>query len=210
MDVIVTDSVSALVPRSEIKGEMGDAHMGMMDRLMSQAQRKLSGAIKQSNSAMISTNQLQERIGAVYGKRETTTRGKGLRFHASVRLDVRRIQTAKSNGKAVRSRKRVRVTKNKAAPPFGETEFDILSDCGPTKAGHLLDLGAEYGIIDEWGSFYRHNKELVGQGRENAKHSLSESTGAANTIEKNIRAEVNLPAPDRHGHPARGEEAPGE
>ena len=136
--------------------------------------------------------------------------GEALRFHASVRLDMRRIQTAKSNGKAVRSRKRVRVTRNKVAPPFGETEFDIISDCGLTKPGHLLDLGAEYGIIDEWGSFYRHNKELMGQGHENAKHSLSESTGAANTIEKNIRAEVNLPAPDRHGHPARGEEAPGE
>jgi recombination protein RecA len=159
---------------------------------------------------MISTNQLQERIGVIYGKRETTTRGKALRFHASVRLDMRRIQTVKSNGEVVRSRKRVRVTKNKVAPPSGETEFDILSDCGLSKAGHLLDLGAEYGIIDEWGSLFRHNKELKGQGRENAKHSLSESTGATNTIEKNIRVEVNLPAPDRHGPPARGEEAPGE
>jgi recombination protein RecA len=207
MHVVVIDSVAALVPRSEIEGEMGDAHMGMMARLMSQALRKLSGAIKQSNTAMIFTNQLREKIGVIYGNRETTTGGKALRFYASVRLDVRRIQTIKSNGQVVGSRTRVRVKKNKVAPPFGEAEFDIMYDSGISKAGDLLDLGVEYGIIDKRGSFYRCNEELMGQGRENAKHFLSESIGAANTIEKNIRAAANLPALDRHGPPARGEEA---
>jgi recombination protein RecA len=193
MDVVVIDSVAALVPRAEIEGEMGDAHMGLMARLMSQALRKLSGAIKQSNTAMIFTNQLREKIGVMFGSPETTTGGNALKFYASVRLDVRRIQTIKSSGEVIGSRTRVRVKKNKVAAPFGEAEFDIMYDVGISKTGDLLDLGVEHGILDKRGSYYRYEEELIGQGRENAKQFLSENPATAFAIENRIRLAANLP-----------------
>ncbi len=193
MDVVVIDSVAALVPRAEIEGEMGDAHMGLMARLMSQALRKLSGAIKQSNTAMIFTNQLREKIGVMFGSPETTTGGNALKFYASVRLDVRRIQTIKSGGEVIGSRTRVRVKKNKVAAPFGEAEFDIMYDVGISKTGDLLDLGVEHGIVDKRGSYYRYEDDLIGQGRENAKQYLAENPEVAFSIENRIRLAANLP-----------------
>ncbi|MCZ7546676.1 MAG: recombinase RecA [Anaerolineae bacterium] len=193
VDVVVLDSVAALVPRAEIEGEMGDAHVGLQARLMSQALRKLSGAIKQSNAVMIFTNQLREKIGVMFGNPETTSGGRALRFYASVRLDVRRVQTIKLSGQAVGNRTRVRVTKNKVAPPFREAEFDMMHDEGISKTGDLLDLGAELGIIDKRGAFYRYNDELLGQGRENAKEFLRANPAMAFEIEQRIRAENRLP-----------------
>ncbi len=193
MDIVVIDSVAALVPRAEIEGDMGDAHMGLMARLMSQALRKMSGAIKQSNTAMIFTNQLREKIGVMFGSPETTTGGNALKFYASVRLDVRRIQTIKSSGEVIGSRTRVRVKKNKVAAPFGEAEFDIMYDIGISKVGDLLDLGVEHGIVDKRGSYYRYGEELIGQGRENAKQYLSENPEVAFAIENRVRLAANLP-----------------
>ncbi len=193
LDVIVLDSVAALVPRAELEGEMGDSHVGLQARLMSQALRKLSGAIKQSNTAMIFTNQLREKIGVMFGNPETTSGGRALRFYASVRLDVRRVQTIKLSGQAVGNRTRVRVTKNKVAPPFREAEFDMMHDEGISKTGDLLDLGAELGIIDNPPAFYRYNDELLGQGRENAKQFLRANPAMAFEIEQRIRAENRLP-----------------
>ena len=205
MDVVVIDSVAALVPRAEIEGDMGDAHMGLMARLMSQALRKLSGAIKQSNTAMIFTNQLREKIGVMFGNPETTSGGKALKFYASVRLDVRRIQTIKSGGEVIGSRTRVRVKKNKVAPPFGEAEFDIMYAGGISKVGDLLDLGVEYGILDKRGSYYRYNEELIGQGRENGKRFLAENDDVAFAVENNIRLAVDLPLLDGHEPPVEVE-----
>ncbi len=204
MDAVVIDSVAALVPRREIEGEMGDAHMGLMARLMSQALRKLSGAIKQSNTAMIFTNQLREKIGVMFGSPETTTGGNALKFYASVRLDVRRIQTIKAGGEVIGSRNRVRVKKNKVAPPFGEAEFDIMYDSGISRVGDLLDLGEKHGIIEKRGSYYRLNDELIGQGRESAKRFLAENSETAAAVESGIRAAANLPLPggDGGGSPA--------
>lgn len=207
MDVIVIDSVAALVPRAEIEGEMGDPHMGLMARLMSQALRKLSGAIKQSNTAVIFTNQLREKIGVMFGSPETTTGGNALKFYASVRLDVRRIQTIKSSGEVIGSRTRVRVKKNKVAAPFGEAEFDIMYDVGISKSGDVLDLGVEYGIIDKRGSYYRYEEELIGQGRENAKQVLSQNPDMAYSIESRVRQAANLPARPRQEASAQAEVA---
>ena len=191
-DVVVVDSVAALVPRAEIEGEMGDAHMGMMARLMSQALRKLSGAIKQTNTAMIFTNQLREKIGVMFGSPETTTGGNALKFYASVRLDVRRIQTIKNQGEVVGSRTRVRVKKNKVAPPFREAEFDIMYAEGISKIGDILDLGVNFGIIDKRGSYYRFDEELIGQGRENAKDFLRDHPEMALAIENKVRQNTGL------------------
>mgnify|MGYP005849502991 CR=1 FL=1 len=194
IDVVVIDSVAALVPRAEIEGEMGDAHMGLQARLMSQALRKLSGAIKQSNTAMIFTNQLREKIGVMFGNPETTPGGRALKFYASVRLDIRRIQTIKAGGAVVGGRIRVRVVKNKVAPPFREAEFDLMYDEGISKTGDLIDLGGELGIIEKRGAFFRYGEELIGQGRENAKVYLREHPDVAQVIEERIRAENRLPA----------------
>ncbi len=193
MDIVVVDSVAALVPRAEIEGDMGDAHMGRMARLMSQALRKLSGAIKQSNTAMIFTNQLREKIGVMFGSPETTTGGKALKFYASVRLDVRRIQTIKFQGEVVGSRVRARVKKNKVAPPFREAEFDIMYAEGISKVGDILDLGVEHGILDKRGSYYRLEEDLIGQGRENAKGFLRDHPDVARAIESQIRESADLP-----------------
>ncbi len=192
MDVVVVDSVAALVPRAEIEGEMGDAHMGMMARLMSQALRKLSGAIKQTNTAMIFTNQLREKIGVMFGSPETTTGGKALKFYSSVRLDIRRIQSIKQQGEVIGSRVRVRVKKNKVAPPFREAEFDIMYAEGISKTGDILDLGVENGIIEKRGSYYRFQEDLIGQGRESAKEYLRANAGLARKIENRIRTGAGL------------------
>jgi recombination protein RecA len=191
-DAVVVDSVAALVPRAEIEGEMGDAHMGMMARLMSQALRKLSGTIKQANTAMIFTNQLREKIGVMFGSPETTTGGNALKFYASVRLDVRRIQTIKNQGEVVGSRARVRVKKNKVAPPFREAEFDIMYAEGISKTGDILDLGVNFDIIEKRGSYYRYDDELIGQGRENTKDFLRDHPEMALAIENKIRQEAGL------------------
>jgi recombination protein RecA len=193
LEVIVVDSVAALVPRAEIEGEMGAAHVGLQARLMSQALRKLSGAIKQSNTSMIFTNQLREKIGVMFGSPETTSGGRALKFYASVRLDIRRTQTIKAGGDRVGSRTRVRVTKNKVAPPFREAEFDIMYDEGISKSGDVLDLAAEMDVIDKRGAYYRYNDEIIGQGRENAKAFLRENPGMMFEIEQIIRAEHRLP-----------------
>ncbi|MFW6184655.1 MAG: recombinase RecA, partial [Chloroflexota bacterium] len=164
MDVVVVDSVAALVPRAEIEGEMGDAHVGLQARLMSQALRKLSGVIKQTNTVMIFTNQLRMKIGVMFGNPETTSGGNALKFYASVRLDIRRIQSLKDGGQVVGNRTRIKVKKNKVAPPFTEAEFDIMYNEGISKAGDILDLGVEYEILEKRGSYYRYGEELLGQG----------------------------------------------
>ena len=187
IDVIIIDSVAALVPRAEIEGEMGDSHMGLQARLMSQALRKLSGAIKASNAAMIFTNQLRMKIGVMFGNPETTTGGNALKFYASIRLDVRRIQTIKVDGEATGNRVRVRVTKNKVAPPFREAEFDIMFDEGISKVGDILDLGTELELVTKRGAFFAYNDTRLGQGRENAKEFLKQQPNLANAIEKEIR-----------------------
>jgi len=194
VDVVVIDSVAALVPRAELEGDMGDAHMGLMARLMSQALRKLSGAIKQANTAVIFTNQLRQKIGVVYGNPETTTGGQALKFYASVRLDVRHVQTIKIGSEVVGSRTRVRVVKNKVAPPFQTAEFDIMYNEGISKAGDLLDLAAEMEIISKRGSYYSYGDQRIGQGRESAKDFLRQNWSLAEQIEATIRARL-LPLP---------------
>ena len=174
---------------------MGDSHVGVQARLMSQALRKLSGSIKQSNVAVLFTNQLREKIGISYGNPETTTGGRALKFYASVRLDVRRIESLKQGAEVIGNRTKVRVTKNKVAAPFREAEFDIMfSEGGISKMGELVDLGAELGIIEKRGAFYRYNEGLLGQGRENAKVFLHENPAVADEIEDAIRASHNLAA----------------
>lgn len=192
MDVIVLDSVAALVPRAEIEGEMGDSHVGLQARLMSQALRKLSGAIKQSNTAMIFTNQLREKIGVMFGSPETTTGGRALKFYATIRLDIRRVEAIKQGGEVVGNRTRVRVTKNKVAAPFREAEFDILYGTGISYEGDLLDLATELGFIEKRGAFYRYNEEMIGQGRENARQYLIEHPALCQALDQAIREAYNL------------------
>jgi recombination protein RecA len=187
VDVIVIDSVAALVPRAEIEGEMGDSHPGLQARLMSQALRKLSGAIKQSNTAMIFTNQLREKIGVVFGSSETTTGGRALKFYASIRLDVRRVTGIKEKGEVIGSRTRVRVTKNKVAPPFRVAEFDIIYGKGISREGDILDLAVQYGIIEKRGSFYSYQGQNIAQGRENAKQYLRDHPEVMAEVEQQVR-----------------------
>jgi len=196
MDVIVLDSVAALVPRAEIEGEMGDAHVGLQARLMSQALRKLSGAIKHSNTAMIFTNQLRMKIGVMFGNPETTSGGRALKFYASMRLDIRRIQALKQSGEIIGNRTRVRVTKNKVAAPFREAEFDIMYGTGISYVGDLLDLATELGFIEKRGAFYRYSAtdELLGQGRENAKDYLRDHPDLCAELDQAIREAYHLPA----------------
>ena len=192
VDVVVVDSVAALVPRAEIEGDMGDAPMGAQARLMSQALRKLSGAIKQSNTAMIFTNQLRQKIGVMFGNPETTTGGLALKFYASVRMDVRRIQSIKAGQDVVGSRTRVRITKNKVAPPFREAEFDIMYNEGISKEGDIVDLGSELEIISKRGAFFSYGDQRIGQGRENAKAFLREHHDISATIEAAIRSQAGV------------------
>lgn len=187
VDVLVIDSVAALVPRAEIEGDMGDAPMGMQARLMSQALRKLSGAIKQTNTAVIFTNQLRQKIGVMFGNPETTTGGMALKFYASVRLDVRRIQSIKVGQEIIGNRTRVRVVKNKVAPPFRSAEFDIMYNEGISKAGDVLDLATQWEIVQKRGSFYSYGDLRLAQGRENAKEYLQNNPDLAEEIELAVR-----------------------
>jgi recombination protein RecA len=187
LDVVVLDSVAALVPKSEIEGEMGDSFVGLQARLMSQALRKLVGAIKNTDTAMIFTNQLREKIGVMFGSPETTTGGRALKFYASVRIDIRKIQSIKQGEDVIGNRTRVKVTKNKVAPPFRQAEFDIMYNEGISKSGDILDLGVMMGIIDKRGAFFRYREGVLGQGRENAKVFLKENPAVAYEIEMLIR-----------------------
>jgi recombination protein RecA len=188
LDIVVVDSVAALVPRAEIEGEMGDSHMGLQARLMSQALRKITGALHQSKTTAIFINQLREKIGVFFGSPETTTGGKALKFYASIRLDIRRIETLKDGQEAVGNRTRVKVVKNKMAPPFKQAEFDILYGVGISREGSLLDLGVEIGIVKKSGSWYTYEGDQLGQGKENSRNFLLDNPDLANDIESKIRA----------------------
>ena len=192
VDVVVVDSVAALVPRAEIEGDMGDATMGMQARLMSQALRKLSGVIKQTNTAVVFTNQLRQKIGVMFGNPETTSGGMALKFYASVRLDVRRIQSIKVGSDVMGNRTRVRVVKNKVAPPFKVAEFDIMYNEGISKVGDILDLGVEMELIEKRGSYYSYNEQRIAQGRENAKDYLRDNPEIAQEIDRLIRSAAGL------------------
>jgi recombination protein RecA len=193
IDVVVIDSVAALVPRAEIEGEMGDAHVGLQARLMSQALRKLSGAVKQSNTALIFTNQLRQKIGVMFGNPETTSGGMALRFYASVRLDMRRVQAIKEGGEVIGNRTKVTVKKNKVAPPFKVVEFDIMYNEGISKVGDVLDIAVDAGIVEKRGSFYSYGETRLGQGRENSKQFLRDNPDIALEIENQVRQAKDLP-----------------
>ncbi|HNP85650.1 MAG: recombinase RecA [Chloroflexi bacterium SZAS-1] len=190
IDVIVIDSVAALVPRAEIEGDMGDSLPGLQARLMSQALRKLSGAISKSRTVVIFLNQLRMKIGVMFGSPETTTGGQALKFYASVRLDIRRIETLKSGQEAIGMRSRVKVVKNKVAPPFRQAEFDIMANEGISRAGNILDVGVELDIIRKSGAWFYLGEDRLGQGRENAKAFLNENPALADEIERLIRAQA--------------------
>jgi recombination protein RecA len=207
VDVVVLDSVAALVPRAELEGEMGDSHMGLQARLMSQALRKLSGAIKQSNCAVLFTNQLREKIGVMFGNPETTTGGRALRFYASLRIDIRRIQAIKRKDEVIGNRTRVKITKNKVAPPFRQCEIDILYNEGFSKEGDVIDLGVETGIIEKRGAFYRYNDGMIGQGRENAKEYLRDNPDLMYEIETLIRQSFDI-MPLQHAFAAEDDLTP--
>lgn len=194
IDVVVLDSVAALVPRAEIEGEMGDNHPGLQARLMSQALRKLSGIIKQTNTATIFTNQIRHKIGVMFGNPETTSGGNALKFYASVRLDIRSIQALKAGGEIVGNRTRVKVKKNKVAPPFKETEFDIMYNQGISRAGDVLDLAVTNNIVEKRGAYFRYNDMALGQGRENAKDFLAGNPALLKEIDVLIRQQASLPA----------------
>ena len=187
IDLIVVDSVAALVPKAEIDGDMGDSHMGLQARLMSQGLRKLAGAINKSNSTIIFINQLREKIGVMFGNPETTTGGRALKFYASVRMDIRKIENIKVDGEVTGSRTRVKIVKNKVAPPFREAEFDIVYGKGISKEGSILDLAVNLNIIEKSGSWFSYKGEKIGQGRENVKKYLLENPEISNEVEKLVR-----------------------
>ena len=192
IDVIVIDSVAALVPRAEIEGEMGDSHVGLQARLMSQALRKIAGALNQTKTTAIFINQLREKIGVMFGSPETTSGGKALKFYASIRLDIRRIETLKDGTDAVGNRTRVKVVKNKVSPPFKVAEFDILYGIGISREGGLIDLGVEQGIVRKSGAWYTYEGDQLGQGKENARTYLKENPDLANEIEKRIKEKLGI------------------
>ena len=192
MDIVVVDSVAALVPKAEIDGDMGDSHVGLQARLMSQALRKLTAVISKSNCTVVFINQLREKIGVMFGNPETTTGGRALKFYASVRLDVRRIESLKQGGEVIGNRTRVKVVKNKVAPPFKEAEFDIMFGEGISTAGDILDLAASINIVNKSGAWYAYQGEKIGQGRENAKQYLKDNPAVCDEIEEKIRAHFNL------------------
>src|SRR6201991_501365 len=192
--MIVIDSVAALVPRAEIEGEMGDSHVGLQARLMSQALRKLTGGLSQTGTTMIFINQLREKVGVFFGSPETTSGGKALKFYASVRLDIRRIETLKDGTDAVGNRTRVKVVKNKMAPPFKQAEFDILYGIGISREGSLVDVGVEQGIVRKSGAWYTYEGDQLGQGKENARKFMRENPDVATEIEKKIKEKLGIGA----------------
>ena len=192
IDIIVVDSVAALVPRAEIEGDMGDSHVGLQARLMSQALRKLTGSIKKSNCVAIFINQLREKVGIMFGNPETTTGGRALKFYSSVRLDVRKIDTIKQGDKVLGSRTRVKVVKNKVAPPFKQAEFDIMYGEGISKIGDLLDIAADIDVVKKSGAWYSYNDIKLGQGRENVKKFLQDNMDLTNEIDEKVRAHYKL------------------
>ncbi|PXY19598.1 recombinase RecA [Prauserella muralis] len=194
LDILVIDSVAALVPRAEIEGEMGDSHVGLQARLMSQALRKITGALHNSGTTAIFINQLREKVGVMFGSPETTTGGKALKFYASVRLDVRRIETLKDGGEPVGNRTRVKVVKNKVAPPFKQAEFDILYGVGVSREGSLIDMGVDQGILRKSGAWYTYEGDQLGQGKENARKFLRDNPDVANEIEKRIKEKLGIGA----------------
>ena len=194
LDVIVIDSVAALVPRAEIEGEMGDGHIGLQARLMSQALRKITGALSTSGTTAIFINQLREKIGVMFGSPETTTGGKAMKFYASVRMDIRRIETLKDGADMVGSRTRVEVVKNKVAPPFKQAEFDVLYGVGISREGSLIDVGVEQGIIRKSGAWYTYEGDQMGQGKENARKFLKENPDVAAEVEKRIKEKLGIGA----------------
>ena len=197
VDVIVIDSVAALVPKAEIEGEMGESHMGLQARLMSQALRKLTGSISKSKTCVVFINQTRMKIGVIFGNPETTTGGMALKFYSSVRLDIRRISTIKEGDNVTGSRNKVKVVKNKVAPPFKDAEFDIIYGKGINKEGELLDLGAQLKVIEKSGTWFSYKDERIGQGRENARQFLLDNSDIAEKIEKEIKEKLSLkPTPE--------------
>jgi recombination protein RecA len=194
IDVIVIDSVAALVPKAEIEGEMGDSHVGLQARLMSQALRKIAGALNQTKTTAIFINQLREKIGVMFGSPETTSGGKALKFYASIRLDIRRIETLKDGTDAVGNRTKVKVVKNKVSPPFRTAEFDILYGQGISREGGLIDLGVDQGIVRKSGAWYTYEGDQLGQGKENARNFLRQNPDLANEIEKKIKEKLGVGA----------------
>lgn len=194
MDIIVIDSVAALVPKQEIEGDMGDSHVGLQARLMSQALRKLTPVISKSNCVVVFINQLREKVGIMFGNPETTTGGRALKFYASVRMDVRRIETLKQNGEMVGNRTRIKIVKNKIAPPFKEAEFDIMFGKGISKEGDILDLAASIDVVNKSGAWYAYKGDKIGQGRENAKLFLAQNPEIMNEIEAKVREHFGLNA----------------
>jgi len=197
IDIIVVDSVAALVPKAELEGEMGDAHVGLQARLMSQAMRKLSGAIAKSKTACVFINQIREKVGVMFGNPETTPGGRALKFYSSVRIEIRRSQTIKDGDEIIGSHARVKVVKNKVAPPFRKSEFDIMYGVGISRSGCVLDMGVKIGIIDRAGSWYSYGEERLGQGRENCKQFLNENIDIMDNIENEIKEKVGLEIKDK-------------
>lgn len=192
VDIVIVDSVAALVPKAEIDGDMGDSHVGLQARLMSQALRKLTSIISKSNCIVIFINQLREKVGVMFGNPETTTGGRALKFYSSVRLDVRRIESLKQAGEVVGNRTRIKVVKNKVAPPFREAEFDIMFGKGISREGDILDLASDCGVVNKSGAWYAYHDEKIGQGRENAKQYLKENPEVRDEIEKQVRVHFEL------------------
>lgn len=209
IDIVIVDSVAALVPKAEIDGDMGDSHVGLQARLMSQALRKLTGVISKSNCTVVFINQLREKVGVMFGNPETTTGGRALKFYSSVRLDVRRIEALKQGGEVIGNRTRVKVVKNKIAPPFKEAEFDIMFGEGISSVGDILDLAAENGIINKSGAWYAYNGNKIGQGRENAKQYLKDNPEICTEVELKVRELFNLETPATEESAAK-EKASGE
>ena len=207
VDIVIVDSVAALVPKAEIEGDMGDSHVGLQARLMSQALRKLTSVVSKTNCIVIFINQLREKIGVMFGNPETTTGGRALKFYASVRLDVRRTEALKQGGEVIGNHTKVKVVKNKIAPPFKEAEFDIMFGQGISTIGDILDLAANCGIVNKSGAWYAYNDAKIGQGRENAKQYLKENRQICDEIERKVRAYFGLPVPEEDKAKSAGADA---
>ena len=207
VDIVIVDSVAALVPKAEIEGDMGDSHVGLQARLMSQALRKLTSVVSKTNCIVIFINQLREKIGVMFGNPETTTGGRALKFYASVRLDVRRTEALKQGGEVIGNHTKVKVVKNKIAPPFKEAEFDIMFGQGISTIGDILDLAANCGIVNKSGAWYAYNDAEIGQGRENAKQYLKENRQICDEIERKVRAYYGLPVPEEDKAKSAGADA---